>query len=121
MDDKIIKCYVPSGILTKKNRIRVYKLARKMYVKDIANDLAHKVAHCSGMCKYIDNAVYDLGFGGVHRSYVAEAWPEYYSFKPKKGWKSNPNFWWSLDISRKCHMRRVAVLTALAKGKSKGE
>lgn len=45
----------------------------------------------------------------------------YTEFKPKTGWKNDTRFWWSLNISKKCHMRRVAVLTALAKGKSKGE
>jgi hypothetical protein len=112
---------VQPGILSKKDRIRVYKRALTTYLVNLDNDISNKNMYCDGMCKHINNAVYDLGFDGVYRACVAKAWPEYHSFKPKTGWKTDTRFWWSLNISKKCHMRRVAVLTALAKGKSNGE
>lgn len=109
------------GGLTPADRIKVYKRALKTYKAEVADLLRDKRPFCSGMCKHIDIAAVDLGFPHALAAHHASSWPEYHTFRPKKGWKRNPSYWWSTTMSRKGYERRIAVLTALAEGKVKGE
>ena len=123
-------------ILSREERIEVYKEAAARYSAIYQGSLANvrtrlaKLGHksrsidltCSGMCNYISNAAcvrYGENAPSIYGENAKRDWPEYYSFKPKKTWKRNSDFWWTTRISRGGHLKRIEVLTQLAEGKSK--
>jgi len=111
-------------ILTKEQRRRVYERALKTFKKHVETVIEEKRGQCNGMCVHVDRAVSYLGYDRywpVKRSYSRKAWPEYKSFEPKAGWKKNTSFWLTRNVKANGHTKRIAILTALAEGKSKGE
>lgn len=109
-------------ILTKEQRVKVYARALKTYTKSVKRLMAANVNCCPGMCEHIDNAISYLRYDRYHAVYCAlrhSAWPEYNSFNPGSN-KWSP-FWMSSLFSENGHTKRIAILTALAEGKSKGD
>lgn len=107
-------------------RLAVYRAARDTYAKDHTNPRAEDFFNisgkraCLGMCKVIEDAVTDvLQYPWI--GLTPHNFPEYYSYKPKTGWKQRNGFWWTLSIKNGGAKRRMEVLDRLAKGLSKGE
>lgn len=111
-------------ILTKEQRRRVYARALETFKKHAEKVIEEKRKQCNGMCEHVDNAVRYLRYDRywpVKGSYSRKSWPEYKSFEPKTGWKENTSFWLTRNVKAGGHTKRIAILTALAEGKSKGE
>ena len=96
---------------TKREKIRIYKLALKMYLKAIDNDLY--TLH--GMCYCIYNAGLKLypnrSMNDVHSIYDdSSKWKEFFAYQPK--YLHISGYWWATNFNEK----RVEILTTLAEG-----
>lgn len=113
------------SILTKNQRIGIYRRAREIYSKDwemiTTIYTVDEGKACLGLCSVIHKAAYQLGYKVEYRELNAKNFPEWFSYKPKTGWKQNSNFWWTVSVKRGGLAKRLDLLTRLAEGKSKGE
>jgi hypothetical protein len=109
-------------ILTKEERQNVYARALETYTKKVKRLTAKKADFCPGMCSHINAAVSHLRYDRYHAVYPSRnmyAWPEYHSYNP--GYNQWSPFWMSRYFSENGHTKRIAILTALAEGKSRGD
>lgn len=113
------------SILTKNQRIEIYRRAREIYSKDWEMiGTGYKVVGgkaCLGLCQVIRKAAYQLGYKVWYHELNAKNFPEWFSYKPKTGWKQYSDFWWTVSVKRGGLAKRLDLLTRLAEGKSKGE
>ena len=112
--------------LSKEQRVRIYQEALRTF-RIMAERKNHK-EHVTGMCEHISRAVIKLRFNRkdlVTRYSVdltKSNFPEYFSYKPKRGWLDEcgdeSGYWWSTETPRG-RERRLKILEALAEGKDK--
>lgn len=117
--------------LSKEQRIEIYREALRTFRK-MAETKAH-AKNVTGMCEHIYNAIRRLKYNrsnvAGHYMYKVDMtsrnFPEYYSYRPSTNWKDSngwgrSGFWWSTKTP-KGREKRLAIMEAIAEGKSKGE
>ncbi len=116
-----------NSIFSVEERLAIYRKARNIYAKNHRNPDAEELFKisgkraCRGMCTVIEDAIKEVTGHTWWLGFDRANFPEYYSYKPKTGWKNHPAFWWTLSIKNGGFKRRMNVLNRLAKGLSKGE
>ena len=109
--------------ISKTERLQIYNRAAQLYragCRTNSSALGLEVNDvCYGICGKIAAAtVRELN---IDFAVTRQNFPEFYSYKPKHGWKKYSDYWWTLSIKRGGAARRMDVLDRLAKGLSKGE
>jgi hypothetical protein len=111
--------------LSKKQRLAIYSRAYEIYLKTWRMEATcHKVdggKACLGLCSPIGSAGYELAALDPYGSINKQNFPEFFSYKPRTGWKNHPAFWWTISIKNGGYSKRLTILRRLADGKSKGE
>jgi hypothetical protein len=112
-------------------RLEIYSKAYKLYYNNHVNTATSGLRksvggrRCLGMCQAMNAAIVENSRCRLARkSYVIlsrENFPEYFSYKPKTGWKKDTRFWWTPLIKNGGADKRMYVLNRLAMGLSKGE
>ena len=67
-----------------------------------------------GMCTYIQSA---NAFYNIRRS----NYPEFFTYKPKTGWKSDTAYWFTRNVKRGGLAKRLAIMERLSHGKCKND
>lgn len=109
--------------ISKTERLQIYKRAAKQYRANYRTNISALGLEANDMCYGICGTI---AAATVRELNIAVAvtrqnFPEFYSYKPKHGWKKHSDYWWTLSIKRGGAVRRMDVLDRLAKGLSKGE
>lgn len=109
--------------ISKTDRLRIYKRATKLYRAGYRTNVSAMGLEANDMCYGICGLIAAATVRELNISVTVtrQNFPEFYSYKPKHGWKKYPAYWWTLSIKRGGAARRMAVLDRLAKGLSKGE
>lgn len=105
----------------------IYREARNLYAESSEypatltsiNVVGNKA--CFGMCRLIRKAIRTVADRNGVLSLNRVNFPEYFSYKPKTGWKQNPDFWWTISVKNGGAKKRMEIFERLAKGLSKGE
>lgn len=109
--------------ISKTERLQIYKRAAKLYRANYRTNFSALGLEandtCYGICGKITAAT--LRELNIVVNVTRQNFPEFYSYKPKRGWKKYSDYWWTLSIKRGGAARRMDVLDRLAKGLSKGE
>ena len=112
---------------SEKERLAIYRKARDIYAADHDNDNMYRVwVHitgnraCLGMCRALRQALIRT-INGAYANITPDNFPEYFSYKPKTGWKQDDQYWWTISIKNGGFKKRMTVLNRLADGLSKGE
>lgn len=113
------------SILTKKQRLKIYRKAYELYQEnwkmiDSCHPVVGDVA-CLGLCSVIHTAARKLRLPIEYCELNKQTFPEWFSYKPKTGWKTHPLFWWTISAKNGGYAKRMDVLHRLSQGKSKGE
>lgn len=115
-------------ILTREQRLEVYKQAYEIFKEKPVNRIAEIYLPkkyvviddlCYGMCHAIGKA--QLRTGHIDIEIDRTNFPEFFSYKPKTSWKGNRDFWWSISKHSGGIDRRLKILERLSRGLSKGE
>jgi len=109
--------------LTKSQRILIYNKALDKYQR------SQPTTHwrtgellCEGMCIAVKTAIVQMyRRTTLNTVFCPTNFPEYFSYAPKSRWAGDTAYWFTRRISRGGRNKRIEILTALAKGKSKGE
>lgn len=123
--------------LSKEQRIKVYCEALRTF-RRMAAQKAHQKS-VTGMCLHIHEAIIKLKYNRIvpcsrvfdylyEHDLNRKNFPEYFSFKPKSNFKLTSgyspsrytDYWWSIKTPNG-REKRIAIMEALAEGKSKGE
>lgn len=113
------------SIFSKEKRLSIYRKAYELYQSKNHNPNAENEYRifgkraCLGLCSVMTEAM------SMHdvRSYhlTKQNFPEFFSYKPKTGWKKNHRFWWTLSDKKGGTAKRMDVLHRLSRGMSKGD
>lgn len=116
-----------SQTLSKSDRLLIYREALALYKSNwemVGGTDSYRIqgdTACLGLCWVIHEACRRLGYDIGYRDLKKTVFPEWFSYKPKTGWKQNYDFWWTVSVKNGGYARRVDLLRRLAEGKSKGE
>lgn len=109
--------------ISESTRLKIYKHAFESYKANHTASFGRfgieKGDRCLSMCNEISRATVELlgSYFIVNRTNFSE----FFSYKPKTGWKTKTDYWWTLSIKRGGAARRLAVLERLSNGLSKDE
>lgn len=107
-------------------RLKIYREARDRFLADHRCLRAERELFisggraCYGMCRAMCDAIEKVT-DRMMSSFTPDNFPEYFSYKPKTGWKQDDQYWWTISIKNGGFKKRMTVLNRLADGLSKGE